>query len=98
MNYNINAKMHSERVPAIKQVLPAANIVGRWLAAAENKRQSKRKRREMNSRPTKNEYEQFCSYSFSHALPVWVSVLHLSGVLSGGNEPPLCKGRWHGLP
>lgn len=22
------------------------------------------------------------------------SVLHLIGVLSGGNEPPLCKGRW----
>ena len=22
------------------------------------------------------------------------SVLHLLGVLSGGNEPPLCKGRW----
>ena len=26
------------------------------------------------------------------------SVLHLLGVLSGDNEPPLCKGRWHGLP
>ena len=23
-----------------------------------------------------------------------ISVLHLLGVLSGGNEPPLCKGRW----
>ena len=29
------------------------------------------------------------SYSFSHALPVYVSVLHLFGVLSGGNEPLL---------
>ena len=28
-----------------------------------------------------------CSYSFLHALPVQVSVLHLLGVLSGGNEP-----------
>ena len=25
---------------------------------------------------------------------VWYSVLHRLGVLSSGNEPPLCKGRW----
>ena len=36
----------------------------------------------------------FCSYSFSHALLARYSVLHLSGERSGGNEPPLCKGRW----
>ena len=35
-----------------------------------------------------------CSYSFSHTLPARYSVLHLVGVLSGENEPPLCKGRW----
>ena len=35
-----------------------------------------------------------CSYSFSHTLPARYSVLHLIGVLSGENEPPLCKGRW----
>ena len=29
----------------------------------------------------------FCSYSFSHALLARYSVLHLFGVLSGGNEP-----------
>jgi len=73
-------KKDSARGAFHKAGLPAANIVGRWLAAAENKRQSKRKRREMNPRPTKNEYEQFCSYSFL--------------LLSGGNKPPLCKGRW----
>ena len=33
-----------------------------------------------------------CSYSFSHTLPARYSVLHLIGVLSGENEPPLCKG------
>ena len=32
------------------------------------------------STETQKEYEQYCSYSFS--------------ILSGGNEPPLCKGRW----
>ena len=35
-----------------------------------------------------------CSYSFSHALLTRYSVLHLLGVLSGVDEPPLCKGRW----
>ena len=38
------------------------------------------------------EYELKCPYSFSHALPARYSVLHLLDVLSGGNEPPLCKG------
>ena len=34
----------------------------------------------------------FCSYSFSHVLPARYSVLHLSGELSGGNEPPFTQG------
>ena len=38
--------------PAIKQVLPADKSVGRWLAAAENKRYMQIKRREINPRPT----------------------------------------------
>ncbi len=29
---------------------------------------------------------------FTHALPARYSVLNLLSVLSGGNEPPLCKG------
>ena len=36
-------------------------------------------------RKKQKEYGQFCSYSFSHALPARYSVLHLFGVLSGGN-------------
>ena len=53
---------------SIKQVLTAANIVGRWLAAAENKQYRERKRREMNPRPTTKGVRTFCSYSFLHIL------------------------------
>ena len=35
------------------------------------------------------EYGQFCSYSFLHALSAGYSVLHLSGVLSGGKTASL---------
>ena len=38
------------------------------------------------------EYEQFCSYSFSHSCHARYSVLHLLGVLSGGDEPPFTQG------
>ena len=38
------------------------------------------------------EYGQFCSYSFLHSLSARYSVLHLFGVLSGGNEPPFTQG------
>ena len=41
-------KSPSKGVPSVKQDLPAANIVGRWLAAAENKRYGITKRREIN--------------------------------------------------
>ncbi len=44
------------------------------------------------------EYEHFVRTPFHTPCLERYSVLHLSGVLSGGNEPPLCKGRWHGLP
>ena len=83
---------HPKGVPSIKQVLPAENIVGRWLAAAENKRYMQRKRREINPRPTTKGVRTICTYSFSHALPARYSVLHLLGVLSGGNEPPFAQG------
>ena len=36
----------------------------------------------------------FVSVLFHTPCPARYSVLHLLGVLSGGNEPPLCKGRW----
>ena len=45
-------------------------------------------------RPTTKGVRENFSYSFSHALLARYSVLHLLGVLSGGNKPPLCKGRW----
>ena len=45
------------------------NLVGRWLAAAENKRYMQRKRREINPRPTTKGVRTICSYSFSHDLP-----------------------------
>lgn len=35
-----------------------------------------------------------CRTPFHTPCPARYSVLHLLGVLSGGNEPPLCKGRW----
>jgi len=40
------------------------NLVGRWLAAAENKRYMQRKRREINPRPTTKGVRTICSYSF----------------------------------
>ena len=38
--------------------------------------------------------ERKFSVLFHTPCPARYSVLHLLGVLSGGNEPPLCKGRW----
>ena len=70
------------------------NLVGRWLAAAENKRYMQRKRREINPRPTTKGVRAFVRTPFHTSCPARYSVLHLLGVLSGGNEPPLCKGRW----
>ena len=40
------------------------------------------------------EYEHFVRTPFHTPCLARYSVLHLLGVLSGGNEPPLCKGRW----
>jgi len=40
------------------------------------------------------EYEQFVRTPFHTSCRARYSVLHLLGVLSGGKEPPLCKGRW----
>ena len=37
------------------------------------------------------EYGQFCSYSFLHALSARYSVLHLSGVLSGGKTAEVAR-------
>ena len=36
----------------------------------------------------------FVRTPFHTPCPARYSVLHLLDVLSGGNEPPLCKGRW----
>ena len=67
----------------------------RAVACCRRKQTAKqRKRREINPRPTIKGVRAICSYSFSHALLTRYSVLHLSDELSGGNEPPLCKGRW----
>ena len=45
--------------------------------------------------PTEKDREHKNSLSFFHTpCPARYSVLHRLGVLSGGNEPPLCKGRW----
>ena len=41
---------------------------------------------------TQKEYEHFVRTPFHTPCPARYSVLHLLGVLSGGNEPPLCKG------
>ena len=38
------------------------------------------------------EYEQFVRTPFHTSCSARYSVLHLLGVLSGGDEPPLCKG------
>ena len=40
------------------------------------------------------EYAQFVRTPFHTSYRARYSVLHLLGVLSGGGEPPLCKGRW----
>ena len=47
---------------------PSIKQVGRWLAAAENKRYMQIKRREINPRPTTKGVRTIRSYSFSHAL------------------------------
>ena len=43
---------------------------------------------------TQKEYEHFVRTPFHTPCSARYRVLHLLGVLSGGNEPPLCKGRW----
>ena len=45
-------------------------------------------------REKQKEYGQFVRTPFHMPWFARYSVLHLLGVLSGGNEPPLCKGRW----
>ena len=44
------------------------------------------------------EYGRFVRTPFYISCSARYSVLHLLDVLPGGNKPPLCKGRWHGLP
>ena len=53
-----------------------------------------RKRRKINPRPTTKGLRAFVRTPFHTPCAARYSVLHLFGVLSGGNEPPLCKGRW----
>ena len=65
---------NEQKNPPIRGALHKAgftyrNLVGRWLAAAENKRYMQRKRREINPRPTTKGVRTICSYSFSYALP-----------------------------
>ena len=51
--------------------------------------------RAFNERPYITKGQRFfVSVLFHTPCPARYSVLHLLGVLSGGNEPPLCKGRW----
>ena len=71
------------------------NLVGRWLAAAENKRYMQRKRREINPPPyNKRSTDNFVRTPFHTPCSARYRVLHIIVLLSGGNEPPLCKGRW----
>ena len=80
-------KKDGERVSSIKQVLPT--IKNKFVGATSGRP------RAFNERPyiTKGQ-RLFVSVLFHTPCPARYSVLHLLGVLSGGNEPPLCKGRW----
>ena len=59
-----------------------------------------RTRRRKGQWKQKKEYGRFVRTPFHIPCPARYSVLHLLGVLSGGDEPPLCKnllrklGRW----
>ena len=44
--------------------------------------------------PTEKDRECEILCPFLHVLQARYSVLHFLSVLSGGKEPPLCKGRW----
>ena len=92
--HNLTKKERTWRGAFHKAGFTYRNLVGRWLAAAENKRYMQRKRREMNPRPTIKGVRAILFVLLFNALLTRYSVLHLLGVLSGGNEPPLCKGRW----
>ena len=65
---SLNTKKHTKRCAFHKAGFTYRNLVGRWLAAAENKRYMQRKRREINPRPTTKGVRTICSYSFSRAL------------------------------
>ena len=51
-------------------------------------------RREQAPALRQKEYGQFVRTPFHTPCLARYSVLHLLGVLSGADEPPLCKGRW----
>ena len=87
-------KKHPKRGAFHKAGFTYRNLVGRWLAAAENKRYMQRKRREINPRPTTKGVRTIVRTPFHTPCSARYSVLHLFVVLSGGDEPPLCKGRW----
>ena len=82
-------------MPSVKHILPAEKIVGRWLAAAENKRYRIIKRREINPRPTITGVRAFLFVLLFTRLALQGVVFYtFVGALSGGSKPPLCKGRW----
>ena len=82
-------------MPSVKHILPAEKIVGRWLAAAENKRYRIIKRREINPRPTIKGVRAFLFVLLFTRLALQGVVFYtFVGALSGGSKPPLCKGRW----
>ena len=91
-----NNKQAPRGVPSIKQIWPTEkiNLVGAIHGSPDqNYTKQKRAIRESPLRIKRTENLTF-SVLFHTPCPARYSVLHLLGVLSGGNEPPLCKGRW----
>ena len=68
------------------------NLVGRWLAATENKRYMQRKRREINPALQQKEYGQFVRTPFHTPCLFRLVCYTFFGVLSGGNEAPFTQG------
>ena len=87
-SYKKDAKKPTpEGVPSIKQVLPT--IKNKFVGATSGRP------RAFNERPYITKGQRFfVSVLFHTPCYTWYSVLHLLSVLSGGDKPPLCKGRW----
>ena len=83
----------SQGVPSIKQVflLKSCRAVP-W--CRRYKQHEFNNRREQAPALRQKEYEKISRTPFHTPCLARYSVLHLLGILSGGNKPPLCKGRW----